>query len=191
MRFLSRYDSRRRMSGGACPAAVVSGEALNPGELIACAETIVSELSARKRGWQTAVIAGIVGIAVAAYRGAEELPDNSGYSRIVAETVSCVYRRYAETLTLSGLAEQCHVSPSHLSHRFHEETGVTLFAYINQVRVDRACLLLRRSDQSILEIAYAVGFTSLSFFNRTFRGRTGLSPTQYRRTGRRRNSAET
>jgi AraC-like DNA-binding protein len=66
------------------------------------------------------------------------------------------------------------------SRRFKDSAGCPLFEFINRQRISRACALLKSSGMSIIEIAEAVGYNNLSFFNRYFLRIIGLSPRAYR-----------
>ena len=85
-----------------------------------------------------------------------------------------------EDLSLTMVANFVHISPNHLSEKFKEVTGVKFVDYIARRRFARACLLLQNQDLRISEIAFEVGFQSLSQFNRVFRRFSGKSPTTYR-----------
>jgi transcriptional regulator GlxA family with amidase domain len=74
------------------------------------------------------------------------------------------------------------MNTSDFSRRFKARTGYPLFEYINRLRVKRAAALLKRTDMGVLDIALAVGYNNLSFFNRYFRRLTGLTPAEYRRS---------
>ena len=85
-----------------------------------------------------------------------------------------------EELSLTKVAESVRISPNHLSERFKQVTGVNFVEYIAWTRFEKACDLLRNSNLRISEIAFAVGFQSLSQFNRVFRKLSGHSPTEFR-----------
>jgi AraC-like DNA-binding protein len=102
----------------------------------------------------------------------------------IEDAVRYIRERYAEELSLAGLASRFGINPSYLSRAFARHTGIHLFEYINRVRIAKSCLLLKRSSASIVEIAFAVGYNSLSHFNRYFRRVTGMSPREYRRRSR-------
>ena len=53
--------------------------------------------------------------------------------------------------------------------------------YINKVRIQAACEILKKTDESISDIAYKCGFTTNSTFNRNFRQFTGMSPVEWRK----------
>ena len=69
-----------------------------------------------------------------------------------------------------------------MSNFFKKKTGYALFEYINEVRIQKACDILRYSDRTVLEVAYEVGFNSISLFNRTFKKLRGTTPREYRKT---------
>jgi AraC-like DNA-binding protein len=85
-----------------------------------------------------------------------------------------------EELSLTKVAKAVNISANHLSEKFKQVTGVNFVEYVARVRFKNACDLLRDPNLRISEIAFAVGFQSLSQFNRVFKRLTGKSPTQYR-----------
>ena len=88
---------------------------------------------------------------------------------------------FSEPLELDALAARMGVSTYHFCRKFKEVAGETLTQHITRLRVDRACEALRESDWKITDIAYEVGFQSLSQFNRSFHRITGRNPSNYRR----------
>lgn len=94
-----------------------------------------------------------------------------------------------EELSLRKVAKTANVSANHLSEKFKEVTGVNFVDYVALIRFEEACNLLLNSNRRISEIAFAVGFQSLSQFNRVFKRLSGKSPSEYRagsRDGKRR-----
>lgn len=94
-------------------------------------------------------------------------------------------KRYIEdnleyTLDLSLLARMFHYNEKYLGRLFKRKTGESFSAYVNARRVERACRMLQGGSDSITAIAIRVGFNSVSYFNRCFRARMGMSPVQYR-----------
>lgn len=95
-----------------------------------------------------------------------------------------VAKHYAEPITTRALAEMCYLSEGHFCRFFKAATGQSPLSYVNRYRIDRAALLLRRTDGSITEVALATGFPDVNYFSRTFRKVRGCSPSEYRREGR-------
>jgi AraC-like DNA-binding protein len=85
-----------------------------------------------------------------------------------------------EHLSLRKVAKAVNISANHLSEKFKQVTGVNLVQYIAHARFEKACDLLRDPTRRICEIAFAVGFQSLSQFNRVFKQLARKSPSQHR-----------
>jgi AraC-like DNA-binding protein len=85
-----------------------------------------------------------------------------------------------EELSLSKVAKAVNISGNHLSEKFKQVTGINFVEYVARARFKNACDLLRNPNLRISEIAFAVGFQSLSQFNRVFRRLARKSPSQYR-----------
>lgn len=90
-------------------------------------------------------------------------------------------RCYAQPIRVAALARLCGLSETHFRRRFRAVFGDTPLAYLNRLRVQKACTLLWRSNASVLSIAERTGFATLSSFNRHFKRETGLSPLAWRR----------
>jgi len=91
-----------------------------------------------------------------------------------------IHEHSDEDLSLTKVAKSVHISPNYLSERFKEVTGVNFVDYIARYRIEKSRTLLQDLNLRISEIAFAVGFQSLSQFNRVFRRLAGKSPTAYR-----------
>ncbi len=98
----------------------------------------------------------------------------------VAEAISHIQRHYADPITLDELIEISGMSRRNFLRTFESTMGDPPIKYLIRLRVRHACKLLRHSDQSITEIAMAVGFSDSNYFSRQFRMRTGSSPRDYR-----------
>ena len=105
-------------------------------------------------------------------------------SQAQPEAVSAA-RRYLdehldEKITLDEVASHVGISPFHFCKVFKDNTGMTLTEYVNRRRVEQAKHRLLHPDARVTEIAFDIGFQSLSQFNRSFARYVGMSPTQYR-----------
>jgi transcriptional regulator GlxA family with amidase domain len=90
---------------------------------------------------------------------------------------------YAEPLDVRGLATATSMTRAHFIRTFRDTFGETPHRYLQRRRVERAMFLLRRSDRTITDVCFDVGFTSLGTFSRTFRDIVGESPSEYRSRG--------
>jgi AraC-like DNA-binding protein len=91
-----------------------------------------------------------------------------------------IHEHLGEELSLTRVADFVNISPNYLSEEFKRVTGCKFVDYIARTRVEKACERLRVSNLRISEIAFEVGFQSLSQFNRAFKRLSGKSPTEHR-----------
>ncbi|WP_350277966.1 AraC family transcriptional regulator [Kribbella sp. HUAS MG21] len=96
--------------------------------------------------------------------------------------VVCRYLQQAHTepVLLDDVAGLVHMTPTSFSRFFRRAIGCTLTDYVNQLRIETACLLLTTTSLPVTEIAARSGYRNLANFNRRFRELKALRPTQYR-----------
>jgi len=104
------------------------------------------------------------------------------HTDVVFKIMEYVKTNYQKKITLDDLARHVYLSRPYLSSLFKEETGESLFAYINKVRVDKAKLLLLDTGVSLLDVAGLCGFEDQSYFTKVFSKTAGVSPKRYRDT---------
>ncbi|MCP5109073.1 MAG: AraC family transcriptional regulator [bacterium] len=84
-------------------------------------------------------------------------------------------------LTIPVLAKKLNISTHQLSEYLNHHLNTSFTMFVNSYRIERAkTLLLQNKKQTVLSIAYEVGFESKSGFNAAFSKHTGMSPTQFR-----------
>ncbi|MCW1923368.1 helix-turn-helix domain-containing protein [Luteolibacter arcticus] len=98
----------------------------------------------------------------------------------IAKARRYIHEHLDDPLPLGDVAREAGLSESHFCRLFKEATGLTLTDYVNRCRIERAKNELLKSDRRVSEIAFEVGFQSLSQFNRSFSRITGHSPTTWR-----------
>lgn len=91
-----------------------------------------------------------------------------------------IEEHYAEKISLEDLAEFANISLYHLAHIFKKCTGQSPNEYINFYRLTIAGNRLLSEDTQILNIAIDCGYNNISYFNRAFKKRYGLTPKEYR-----------
>jgi len=99
----------------------------------------------------------------------------------VARARKFIEKTLADPLPLPLVARHAGLSESHFCRVFKESTGLTLTDYINRRRIEWAKRELLRPQARVSEIAFHIGYQSLSQFNRSFARFTGNSPTNFRR----------
>ncbi len=97
--------------------------------------------------------------------------------RVILNLGQNLHRR----VRLTELASSVNLSVSRLSHLFRAETGSSLHAYVKRIRLQKAREFLERGFLLVKEIAFLVGYKSVSQFIRDFSETYGESPLEYRR----------
>lgn len=92
-----------------------------------------------------------------------------------------IHRHFDEPLRLPALAEMAGLSVYQFDQRIRALFHVTAGQYLVKVRIDAACKRLTGSDEPIVRIALACGYTDQSAFSRQFKQVVGISPLAYRR----------
>lgn len=111
-------------------------------------------------------------------------------SPLVQTLICTIEERYPDQdFGLEDLSRSCHVSGSHLSRLFRQETGMTFIDYLIRVRIHKASLFLTNTDLMVYEVANRVGYSSQHYFCAAFKRVTGLAPTEYREKGENKHGA--
>ena len=92
-----------------------------------------------------------------------------------------IQEHYAEDISVEQVASSASISPSECLRCFHDMIGTTPNQYLRGQRLQRAAELLCGTTLQVTAIAAQCGFEDSSYFARTFKKRTGMTPTQYRR----------
>ena len=107
-------------------------------------------------------------------------PSENADTRRLKTILQYVTTHYAETLSVAEAAGVCQCSPSHFMRWFRQMTGQSFTEYLNACRLNAAAEALRGTDDTVLAVAERTGFKNLSYFNRAFKARFGLTPREYR-----------
>jgi AraC-like DNA-binding protein len=105
-------------------------------------------------------------------------PDTEELGRIK----NYIAQHFAEPeLTVETVAKGAGITAAKIPTLLKEHINMNFKQYLNTIRMHEAKRLIKMSDRSIVEIAYAVGYNSISHFNRTFKQMENVSPTEYRK----------
>ena len=86
-----------------------------------------------------------------------------------------------EDMRLTLLAENMNMNPNYISQLFKKELGCGYYAYLNQVRVEKAKKYLKQTNEPITVVAELVGFSDYRIFTKIFKGIVGVAPSQFRK----------
>jgi AraC-like DNA-binding protein len=99
---------------------------------------------------------------------------------MIANARKFITEHYAEDLSLGQVAKAVNASPFYFCKMFKKITGINFTDFLSRVRIEHAKNLLLNQNLRVSEIAFEVGFQSLTHFNRVFKRIIGQSPTEYR-----------
>lgn len=101
-------------------------------------------------------------------------------SPMITRAKDFIDKNQSDDLSLAAVARAVNTSTFYFCKMFKKATGLTFTEYLGRVRVEKAKSLLLNPHVRVSEVAFEVGFQSLSQFNRVFKRITGLSPSEYR-----------
>ena len=108
------------------------------------------------------------------------LRDQNTEPPVITHAKQFILEHQTEELSLAQVAKAVNTSKFYFCKIFKKATGINFTDYLSRVRTERAKNLLLNPNLRVSEIAYEVGFQSLTHFNRVFKRILGRSPTEYR-----------
>ncbi len=114
---------------------------------------------------------------LASINSPEPLSDNENHK--INEVINYIFMNYKDNIKLEDAANIANYSQAAFCHFFKQHTRKTFIQFLIEVRVSKACKMLRDSELNVSQICYECGFNNVSNFNRQFKKVTGLSPTAY------------
>lgn len=109
------------------------------------------------------------------------IKNNTSYEDSIQDAKKYISDHLNEKLTVQDIADIIHMSPSHFSRVFRQQTGFSPYDFVLVSRLNRAKDFLQKTDMSISQIAFDIGFNSESNFIYFFTKSTGLSPSRFRK----------
>lgn len=111
----------------------------------------------------------------------------AGNAKVNSESDSSIHaliarmrRNPEENFTVEALVNELHLSANTVLNRFRRLTGLPPHAFLLKCRIRRACMLLRRTDKSVTEVAMELKFSSSQHFATRFKQEVGMPPNEWR-----------
>lgn len=152
-------------------------------EIASLLEKIDSLSDARPQGYQLAIKGLFFQLFFILYSHKKKDADVLQASKSIEKMkilLKYMEENYAQPMTIEQVAELIHYSPSHFMKFFRNTMGTSFISYLNDYRLTIAARSLRLSTDSILTIACQSGFDNLSYFNRLFKRKYHMTPSQFR-----------
>ncbi|WP_214630691.1 AraC family transcriptional regulator [Paenibacillus agaridevorans] len=144
-------------------------------------QSLYREHVLRLPGTEAALLSLLMQLLISMHRN-----DKGGEESLSLRQLSPVFEHiavhYQEPIALRTLAGLVSLSIPYLQRLFKRATGQTIVEYIQNLRIEKSCELLRHTEFQVQEIAYLSGYRDMKFFHRLFKKKTGTSPHQYRQT---------
>jgi AraC family transcriptional regulator, L-rhamnose operon regulatory protein RhaS len=144
-------------------------------------EKMIKEYEQKPAGYQTYLKGAFISLVVflsRCYESQAELQDTKGMR--IALPLAYIENHFARDISLRYLSGLANLSPRHFFRIFQETYRTTPKAYVAQLRIARARMLLLQSKKSITEIALDCGYSDSNYFARVFKKNCGMTPLQFR-----------
>ncbi|HKJ41678.1 MAG TPA: AraC family transcriptional regulator, partial [Sunxiuqinia sp.] len=102
-------------------------------------------------------------------------------SKRIAVIHEYLMNHFQDEIDLKRLADLVNMAEGSLCRYFKSKMNMTLFEYLNQIKVESACKLLMNRDLGIIDVSLDSGFNNLSHFNKQFKKVKGMTPSAYRK----------
>ncbi len=106
--------------------------------------------------------------------------DQAGDSKL-DKVYDHVMNHFREDIQVDQIADLVSMNKSSFCRYFKRTTQKTFTEFLNEVRIGFACKMLMEKQMGVLEVSYYCGYNNISHFNRQFRKKTHMSPTEYSR----------
>jgi AraC-like DNA-binding protein len=179
-RMLARFTSSRSVLQG-----IVKAPKPLQARFTGYFQAMLKESEQQKPGWEFAVRARLMDTLVELMRWEEStgkgLPKESPPTNWLQmeKILQFVYRHFAEPLYIEQIAREAGLSADNLNMLFHQTFGMSCVQYLRAYRISHAASLLCLPGARVTEVAFSVGFETLSHFNTSFRRFQGVSPREY------------
>lgn len=138
----------------------------------------VSEFS--KEG-HTTVVAAYLTAAIGKLLRNYEIDTALHTNDTVHQILTYCSKHYKDAICIQDIANALHFSKSFISHTFCKDISINFCDYINSLRINDAVKLLKNKKYTVTQVAYLTGFSTIRTFNRVFKAKYGITPTEYRK----------
>ena len=105
----------------------------------------------------------------------------ASYTPLIKNSILYIERHYPYPFSLDAMAKSMSYNPNYLSGLFKKSTGYSIIDYLNLLRIKNAIIYFFYYNQDVSSTCECVGFNDISYFSRTFKDFTGVSPRDFKR----------
>lgn len=107
-------------------------------------------------------------------------PQECKYCELIEKGIEFLDSNYNRNISLDEISKHLSVSKNYFSYLFKRDTGISIWAYLTDIRMNKSKELLEKTNMKSYEVAYNVGYDNPSYFSKTFKKRFKQSPSEYR-----------
>ncbi len=147
-------------------------------------EKMILEHSLKQMGYQeyTSALLLRLMVVIARKKALVENKIQGEYSRYIQHALLFMYNNINKSPSVKQISQEIGLCEGYFSHLFSAVMGVSPYAYMMMLRIEKAKELLLNTDRFISEISADVGWGDQSHFCRFFKKKVGMSPSEYRKT---------
>lgn len=112
---------------------------------------------------------------------AERKNELSKSSRKLQPIVTYINANYASIANVDEIAKSCYINKSYMCRLFKREMGITIIEYLNNIKIQQACEILKNTDDILTNISLKCGFSNTSYFSYQFKKAMDCTPSQFRK----------
>lgn len=148
----------------------------------ALVQVMIHEYETKQQGYQTLLASRFMELVVYLSRQYDHQENGVADSLMhLANAISYIEDHYLDPVTLDEIASKSDISVRHLNRIFQAYYQTTPIAYLQRLRLERACTMLKQTSLSITDISYACGFNDSNYLTRQFKKIYGMTPKAYRK----------
>lgn len=146
------------------------------GKIVYLLNEMMAEYEEKDVSWLEIIRTKIIDLLILTARKISHSQPQDIVSRVIAQ----IHKNYNQNLMLKNIAADMNYSLPYISKLFKDTTGLTFRLYLQKTRIEEACRMLANTNEKVLCIAKAVGYSDVDFFSRVFKASTGTTPQQFR-----------
>ncbi|WP_312644779.1 response regulator [Hydrogenoanaerobacterium sp.] len=101
---------------------------------------------------------------------------------LVDSAVEYMKEHYNENLTLADVSKKVGITSGYLSTLFSQNRSIGFVDFLNEIRIEHACIYLQQYQMKTYEVAFKVGFKDEKYFSKVFKKVMDMSPLEFRKT---------
>lgn len=145
---------------------------------------IYLEYTTRPKGYLNMVRAYIIELIIRIVRiiSNRHTSTTPAYNNVIMESaMKYLHENYVGNINLDILARKSFFSKNYFCKVFKNYTGMNVYEFVHKLRIERACKMLKSTDERVVDIALEVGYSDYKSFSTNFKKITGITPHEYRK----------